>query len=309
MLSRIANNLYWAGRYLERIDNVARFVPVTYFTGLDGPVEITKQNTLEAINEMAGNIEVSDNLNEREVLYNIAFDKSNVSSLGNNVTLVRENCRGARDIISTELWQSINTLYHTCINYDVEEYLTIHLQDYMLKIQNNVALCKARIDGTLIQNQVWSIINLGILLERGIQIIRIIEIKLEGINDLNQPDNHALNTYEIANLLKCLESYDMYRKHYLKPVSQKNALEFLLLTPNFPRSLRYCIDKICNHLLVLGIDKKGKNKSVKLIAENLKNEVEFTDINEAESNLKDTLNDFREHLYFINNVLINNYFD
>lgn len=309
MLSRIANNLYWAGRYLERMEHVTRYVPVLYFSALDGPEVINSQYVLKAINDLSGsNFDKKDQFLEREVLFDIAFNRANPSSLISCINLVRENCRGARDILSTELWEAINRLYHFVHNYDQEAFLSTTMQKFMIELQTMITVCKARIQSTMIQNQVWSILITGILVERGAQIVRIIDYKFEALSALGAEQNIALETYEIANLLKSLESYDMNRKFYKNAVNRERALEFLLLNEKFPRSLLYCIRHICRHLNELGIDQKGLRKSVKLSAQNFENELQYSSVSEIVSNPSSYLSHYGDVIANMNTSLVENYF-
>ncbi len=308
MLSRIANNLYWAGRYLERIEHTARFVPVNYFSGLDGPDSITPQYTLETLNTFAGSLSEQEATDEKKVLANIAFDKDNSSSIISCASLLRENCRGARDLLSTELWESVNRLYLFVQQYPKEKYLSTHMHDFMTKLKDHVALCKAKIESTLIQNEVWSILALGLLVERSIQISRIMSIKIEKINEFDAEENKGVIIYELSNMLKSLESYDMNRKYYNKPIERRNSLEFLFFNKRFPRSLYFCIAKICIQLGAVNIDERGKQKSVKMIAESLKNDLQFTRVEEVEDEPVEFLRKIQSNLFLLNNILVSNYF-
>ncbi len=308
MLSRIANNLYWAGRYLERMEHVSRFVPVIYFSGLDGPEAISQQYTLQSINKMAGTLPENLELKQRDVLFNVAFDKSNTSSIISCAALVRENCRGARDILSTELWEAINKLFLYVQNYKQDDYLKTHMQAFLNKVMELVALCKAYINSTLIQNQTWSILSLGLQIERGIQITRIIAIKLEDIETLSVTENEAIKLYEYANMLKSLESYDMNRKYYKKAIDKCRSLEFLFFNRQFPRSLAFCVSRICEILAKLEMNEKGKKKSVKLISENLRTELRFLQIEDIQDEIQEYIRTWQSQLFLLNNILVSNYF-
>lgn len=308
MLSRIANNLYWAGRYLERMEHITRCVPVLYFSALDGPKEIDHQYSLKAINELSGSLDSSSTLIEKKVLFNITFDKSNPESLISSATLARENCRGSRDILSTELWESVNTLYHFVCEYDQEQFLSVGMQRFMINLLAKVSLCKARINSTLIRNQVWSILTLGLLIERSYQILRVASTKLDSIKSIETGSNMAIETYEIGNLLKSLESYDMNRKYYKKPVDRKNALEFILLNARFPRSLLYCMERVCEHLHLLDIDQKGRSSSVILTCQKFRDELTYTSVEDILVNPQSQLKEFQDNVAMIHNALISKYF-
>jgi uncharacterized alpha-E superfamily protein len=307
MLSRIANNLYWAGRNLERMEHIARFVPVNYFASLDAPAEIDSQYMLQNINSMAGSITSEQPLLESDILRNVAFDSENPSSLISCANLVRENCRGARDFISTELWESVNVLYHFIQNFDQDKYMKSSMSEFMLKVLRHVDICKSRIASSLMRNQGWSIINIGLLLERSFQITRIIQLKLSDELTL-KTFSPVLVANEFGNLLKSLESFDMNRKFYQKSVNKKRALEFLIFNEKFPRSLSFCLFEFKERINDLSLDEKGKKNSVKLIANNLGNELYYCTMSDIEGNEFEFLDEVQEKIIEMNQILVSKYF-
>lgn len=108
MLSRVANNLYWMGRYIERADHLARYSNANYFSTLDAPIlkAYDRSFVLESMLFMAGIFDM-EKVVERDVLFRIGLDQKNTNSILSNVTFARENARGARNVISTELWEAI----------------------------------------------------------------------------------------------------------------------------------------------------------------------------------------------------------
>ncbi|MFT6880103.1 MAG: putative alpha-E superfamily protein [Algoriphagus sp.] len=307
MLSRIANNLYWAGRNLERMEHIARFVPVNYFASLDGPAEMDTQYTLSNINSMAGSTATDEALSQSQVLGNVAFDKENPSSLISCALFVRENFRGTQDFISSELWESVNSLYHFVHSIDKEKYLESGMSEFMLKVQGAVALCKSKIDSTLIHNQGWSVIKIGMLLERSFQIDRIIQLKLADEQMLGISKS-SLIANEYGNLLISLEAYDMNRKHYKKSVNKHRALEFLIFNEKFPRSLAFCLFELQERLEDLSLDKKGKTNSVNFIVKNLVNELFYCHMDDIKNEESEYLDKIQLKIMEINKILISNYF-
>lgn len=307
MLSRIANNLYWAGRNLERLEHVSRFVPVNYFASLDGPESLDAQHMLRALNAMAGCMPVDKDIEERELLFNIAFDTENYSSVISCAHLARENCRGARDLLSTELWESVNTLYHYVQDFDQKEYLETSMSEFMTGLENHVLAAKAQVDSSLIKNQIWSTLKLGLLLERSFQISRIIQIKLNDLSALKE-EKEFLQDYESEVLLKCLQAFDMNRKHYRKPVNQERALEFLLFNQRFPRSLAYCMTKVCVYLQDLSLDEVGIKLSVRMIAEKLKSQLVFGCMEDIRRDPKKFLSHVQVEIAKMNQILVSHYF-
>lgn len=246
MLSRVANNLYWMGRYIERADHLARYSKANYFSSLDAPILKTYDRSfvLESMLYMAGIFDMEE-IVERDVLYRIALDPENPNSIINNITFARENARGARNTISTDLWEAINTYYHKVINYPQEVYLTTGLYDFNQMILDQTSIVGSKIYGTLLHDEEWAIMLIGMHIERAIQIIRIINSKLHDIYKIEQAGHPiAEMSFEWSNLLRCLESFDMNRKYYHTIPNRKQVLEFLMLNQNCPRSISYSLKGI-----------------------------------------------------------------
>lgn len=246
MLSRVANNLYWMGRYIERADHLARYTKAIYFSSLDAPIlkAYDRKFVLESMLYMAGIFDMED-INEKDVLFKIGKDSENPNSIISNITLARENARGARNAISTDLYEAINKYYHLVNNYPTETYLTSGLYEFTQMISDQTSIVGSKIYGTLLHDEEWAIILIGMYIERVIQIIRIINAKLHDIYKIEQA-GHPVNemSFEWTNLLRCLESFDMNRKFYRTIPDREQVLEFLMLNPHCPRSISYSLNGI-----------------------------------------------------------------
>ena len=246
MLSRVANNLYWMGRYIERADHLARYSKANYFSSLDAPILKTHDRTfvLESMLYMAGIFDMEE-INERDVLFKIGLDTQNSNSIISNITSARENARGARNAISTDLWEAINKYYHVVTNYPRETYLSTGLYDFTQMIADQTSIVSSKIYGTLLHDGEWAIILIGMHIERAIQIIRIINAKLHDIYKIELAGHPVTEmSFEWTNLLRCAESFDMNRKFYRTIPDKVQVLEFLMLNPNCPRSIIYSLNGI-----------------------------------------------------------------
>lgn len=246
MLSRVANNLYWMGRYIERADHLARYSKANYFSSLDAPILKThdRKFVLESMLYMAGIFDMEE-INERDVLFKIGLDIENPNSIISNITFARENARGARNAISTDLWEAINKYYHLVTNYPLETYLTTGLYDFTQMIADQTSIVGSKIYGTLLHDGEWAVILFGMHIERAIQIIRIINAKLHDIYKIEQAGHPGTEmSFEWTNLLRCAESFDMNRKFYRTIPDRVQVLEFLMLNQNCPRSISYSLKGI-----------------------------------------------------------------
>lgn len=255
MLARVANNLFWMGRYIERTEHMARFLNVNYFSSLDAPnsVSQSREFVLQSIMEMVGAEVVEEvQLKEQDVLFQIGMDHENQASIVNAVANARENAQSARDLISTELYEAINKFYHFSMDYPSKKFVKTGLFDYTTQITEMTAIIRGKIRGTLMHDSIYAIIMMGVNLERAIQITRIIRAKYLDAKKAGGGFGEGFrNSYEWTTLLKCAESYDMMRRLHKKQPTSLNTLEFLILNPNCPRSVMNSLNQVYAHVINL----------------------------------------------------------
>ncbi len=298
MLSRVANNLYWMGRYIERLEHIARYVKELYFSSLDAPIDEidSRKFVLESINYMCGIFDM-ENVNERNVLFKIGFDTENSNSFISIITAARENARGARNEISTEIWETLNTFYHYIKSYPVEDFLRTGLYDVTQHILNNTSLLRTKMYSTLLYDETWSLILCAMHLERTLQMIRILNSKLNDIYKIQQlgyPVNEL--SFEWTTLLKCTETFDMNRKYYRSIPNKNQVLEFLILNVQNPRSIHYSINRIADYLGQLSQSNKITPNSIEFTINKLACQFQFLTIDEYKDDIYPLLNSTRETL-------------
>ncbi len=266
MLSRIANSLFWMGRYLERGEHLARYAKVHYFSALDAPQAQNKEELLSSILNNAGldhlYFKDYDKISELNVLFYVLLDVKNPYSIINTINYARENARGARDSISTELWMAINQYYHFGKEIAYKPFISTNTYDFTNEVMEYSAQIKGLIDNTMVHNHAWNLVSLGIHIERTIQVLRIISTKLEDINNIKTSDvSKAIESYQWPILLKSAESFDMCNRIYKSTPTQNNTLEFLILNQEFPKSVMYNVSKSYKHLSkLMTVKNKSKNQ-------------------------------------------------
>lgn len=303
MLSRIANSLFWMGRYLERTEHLARYAKVHYFSALDAPQTQNKEELLESILIYAGLDKLYykdyDKLNELNVLFYVLLDVKNPFSIVNNINYARENARGARDTITSELWESINKLYHFTNEFAFKPFKSTHTFDFTSPVMESSAEIKGLIDNTMVHDHAWNLVSLGLHLERAIQIMRIISSKLDDINKIEGNEvSKAIENYQWPILLKSSESFDMCNRYYKATPSRTNSLEFLILNPQFPKSILFNVCKAYEHLETLIKVSKDDDNPFLFQAGKLMYKLKYTTFDDIKTN---------DPLVFINGVLDNLY--
>ena len=314
MLARVANNLFWMGRYIERSEHVARYLNVNYFSSLDAPNELSqsRQFVLRSMLFMASDAVTDPNvqLDEGQVLFDIALNKEKPDSIINYLQNARENANSARDLISTELYESLNKFYHYTLNYSPEKFMKSGLYEFTVHVAESTSILRAKVRGTLLHDDVYSIIMLGINIERATQIIRIINAKYNDANLAGGSYGDQLkNSYEWTTLLKCAESYDMMRRYYKKTPRSLTTLEFLILNPDCPRSIMNSLNQVSRHITDLSHSKHPDKNSAEFLVGKVRAEYEFKSIEEIEEDVQGfiekilkTLNDIAKKIeieYFL----------
>ncbi|MUP45533.1 alpha-E domain-containing protein [Gramella sp. BOM4] len=312
MLARVANNLFWMGRYIERAEHVARYLNVNYFASLDAPNELSqsRQFVLQSMLFMADDFTRNENeLDEEEVLYDIALNPDKNFSIINYVKLARENANSARDLISTELYEAINKFYHFVLNYPVENFKKNGLYDFSVQVTENTSILRAKIRGTLLHDEVYSIIMLGVNIERATQIIRIINSKYkDAVIAQGSYGDTLKNSYEWTTLLKCAESYDMMRRFYRQTPTSITTLEFLILNTDCPRSVMNSLNEVWEHINDLIHEKRPAKDSSAFMIGKVRAKYRFKVIEEIESDLQTFIEEILDDLNGIGIKLEQEYF-
>lgn len=309
MLSRVANNLYWMGRYIERADHLARYSKANYFSSLDAPILKTYDRTfvLESMLYMAGIFDMEEVV-ERDVLFRIGLDTKNPNSIISNITFARENARGARNAISTDLWEAINTYYHRVIGYPQETYLATGLYDFNQMILDQTSIVSSKIYGTLLHDEEWAIILIGMHIERAIQIIRIINSKLHDIYKIEQAGHPiAEMSFEWSNLLRCLESFDIHRKFYHNIPNREQVLEFLMLNQNCPRSISYSLKGIRRYEEKISQNENSNSNTISFKIRKLSEQYKYLSFDEFKDDIYGLLNSTQAKIFEIADELEKKY--
>ncbi|GAA3517902.1 hypothetical protein GCM10022393_35070 [Aquimarina addita] len=313
MLARVANNLFWMGRYIERSEHVARYLCVNYFSSLDAPNDHSqsRQFVLKSMLFMVGDPHDSDEiLYDKDVLYDIGLNPEKSYSIINCVKLARENANSARDIISTELYEAINKFYHYVLNYSVEDYVKKGLYDFTTNIMEFTAILKAKVRTTLLFDEVYSIIKLGLKLDRATQVIRIINAKYHDILVIsNQKEASIGSSLEWSTLLKCVESYDMMNRFQKKIPNSVNTLDFLILNENCPRSVINSLNGVAEHIQVLSSEKKPPKDSTIFLVNKIYTEYKYKYIEEIEVDFQTFIEKILNDLVSISKKMEKEYFN
>jgi uncharacterized alpha-E superfamily protein len=242
MLSRVADAIYWASRYVERAENVARFVNVNLDLMLETPS--TQRPSWEPLVLTTGD---QDWFNEHykhptpeSVTHFLSFDKRYPNSVVSAVSLARENARTVREAISREMWQELNDLYLMVKDASRNPGPVEEMAEYFERVKMAGIHYAGVTDATLSHGKAWHFSRLGRLLERADKTSRILDVKyfvlLPSVKDVGS----AIDQVGWTALLNSASALQMYRQteHVISP---SQVARFLLLNDEFPRSIRHCV--------------------------------------------------------------------
>jgi uncharacterized alpha-E superfamily protein len=231
MLSRVADSLFWMGRYLERSEQLARQLGVTR----DILVDLAEPDPTGAKAEWQATL-ASLSVPDRS-LEQLVFDATEPGSLASCVSQARENARQIREIITNEMWERINQAYWNLIETldesPNETELTAALADTLLA----TAALDGLTDASMVRGDAWIFLKLGKSIERLDRIGRCIVARLQ--QAAQTPSSTQKNVVSVT-MLRSLGVLEAYRKISPTKVGRRTVLSFLLFQPNLPRSLRYC---------------------------------------------------------------------
>lgn len=249
MLSRVANSIYWMSRYLERADNVARFIRVNAHLILDmGWERETAQwePLVQATGDEDDFRSRYSEFDERSVVRFLTFDRKNPNSVLSCVQQARECARTVREVVSSEMWETINALYHL-VEKNSRRRKIDDLQEFFVQVHNANHLFTGYIENTMSHGEAWHFARLGTLLERADKTARMLDVKyfllLPGADYFDSP----YDTVEWGAVLKSVSGFEMYRKQFHR-ANYRDVTQFLVLDPYFPRAIRYCVHAAADSL-------------------------------------------------------------
>ena len=258
MLSRVAENLYWLARYIERAENPARLINVNPNLMLDLP-KIARPGW-EPIIEILGAEEhfrsAHTDLDERSVLRYLVSDIQNPVSIISSLTQARENCRTIRDIIPREAWEGINDLYIFAREQAQKGISMRGRHDYLRGIINGAQGMTGLLAGTMLHDEGYDFLKMGRNLERADMTTRIIDVRSANLLENTHEELTPFENIQWMSVLKSLTGYQMYRRVVRFRIRRPDVLMFLLQEERFPRSFYHAVREVEGCLLGLPHNKE-----------------------------------------------------
>jgi uncharacterized alpha-E superfamily protein len=252
MLSRAAERIYWAARYLERAENTARLTKVYGTLLLDLPeaagvgwprlVEITGDaSAFEARNKTA---------TDRAVLRFLLADGENPGSVLSSLIAARENFRTSRDLVPREAWQTVNELYLYAGEHLRQAVYQRHRHEVLETVMERCQQVRGLLADSMNHGNAYQFLRIGRSLERADMTTRIIDVAAATLLNRRKDLDPYRNSLWIA-VLRSLSAYQMYRQQVRRAIVDREVITFLMTDTRFPRAVGYCLGELDHSLRVL----------------------------------------------------------
>ena len=268
MLSRIAESLFWIGRYIERSDGTARILDVHLQLLLEDPWIEEDLACRSLLSVMGADVPDDRELNRQSILEILAVDRSEPASIAYSLGAARENARRAREIVSTELWECLNTTRARM----PRKVSSDKVHEFFAWVRERSALAVGIIESATSRDEAWQFFTLGRSIERADMTARLLATR-----SLTEASGPSWTT-----ILRSCGAYEAYLRTYRGVPSAKNAAEFLLLDRLFPRSILFSVSRAeaCMREIEPRTDRVGVSDLSQRLLGQIRSELEYRPIAE-----------------------------
>ena len=253
MLSRIAESLFWVGRYMERAEDTARILDVHVHHLLEDPW-VDEDAACRALLAVMSAAVPAGPLDGASVTRCLAFDAGSSSSIVGSLTAAREGARGAREAISSEMWECLNATFNA-IPAQVGAAHAFGPHQFFDWVKERSAILAGLADATLSRDDGWRFLTLGRHLERVDMTARLLSARFADTS----------TSPEWVTTLRCCSAHEAYLRTYRRAVDASLVAEFLLLDRLFPRSVfralteaERCLAELDPHPTRAGLEEEAR---------------------------------------------------
>jgi uncharacterized alpha-E superfamily protein len=244
LLARVAEDLYWAGRYLERAEDTARIVREHTNLIVDFPVSVPL--TWEPLVAVAGTLpETMGEPNETEIVTLLVSDRSHPPSIAFCVERARENLRTCREVIPQEFWTTVNDLHLYVTSHRDEGVDRRSRSRFLTAVIAESQRAVGILGGVMSTDEAYEMLRLGRTIERADMTTRVLDVRAVALLETGAGQ---LADVQWGGVLRSLSALQMYHRTRFEPVEAAAVVDFLLHDANFPRSVRCCVEKVASSI-------------------------------------------------------------
>ena len=255
MLSRTADHLYWMARYMERAENTARLLTGLYHMSLLPARRGTQKDLWEGLfqseDERAAFLKKHESFKADDVLDYMVLDRENLSSIRSCVWFARENVRGTRHVVTTDMWQTVNQTWLDMATMTFADLVEAGHHEFLEWVKERCHLFRGVAHGTMRRGEAFEFWRLGVFIERAENTIRLMAARahtFKASGPAAGPETATLDYYQWGTLLRSANAFKAYREIYKSQIDPRKVAELLILNPEIPRSLIACVEEIVDLL-------------------------------------------------------------
>ncbi|MFP8967999.1 alpha-E domain-containing protein [Pokkaliibacter sp. CJK22405] len=253
MLARVAENVYWMGRYLERIDDTARLINATTNMLIDTHKEslFSWPVLINVLGEDNRRFISESGSSERAVMNYLIAASDSPASIRYSCTQVRHNARCVREVIPRDIWEEVNSLNQFMQAECVQASSRRTRYNLMVEVIRRCQMVIGVMDGTMLRDDTYRLFNIGRYLERADMTTRIMDVLI--LQQLTPAAGlKGRRTFKWKSVLNALGGIESYQRYFAQEDGDEaDVVSFLLSYQAFPRSIVYCLDKMQNEAKLL----------------------------------------------------------
>ncbi len=247
MLSRVADSLYWMSRYLERAEHMARLAAMRLTAAIEQRPKDAAADWRLIFHAL--HLEMRDADDAKSLMDHFILDRVDAASMSGCIQAARDNARQVREHISGEMWEQLNRHYLGLRRLRIEAIWSDEPVEFLNNQIDALLLLRGLADDTLSHGEAWHFIELGRFLERAQSVARLTDLYL------------ARGEFDAAALLKMVAAFEAYCRVNTAVIRTAAVLDFLILDPHFPHSIRFCADAIQAHLGAIAPKSSGGRRA------------------------------------------------
>ena len=246
MISRVAENCFWMHRYVERAENTARLLHVNRNFVLD--VNVPQEHRWHPVVVVSGEQDRFPELFSEEAAHDgeivqeyLTWNEDNPVSVMSSIRWARENARTIREVVSLEMWQSINGTYHWMRGGEGRHLYQSDRDDFYDRVKEATAHFDGVFHNTILHEEPYHFMLLGMFIERAGQIARILDVKHHIVTSSANGGESAVEAAAGLALLRSCSATESYFKRVRAAPSGRTIAPFIVLEERFPRSVLHCL--------------------------------------------------------------------
>jgi uncharacterized alpha-E superfamily protein len=266
MLSRTADHLFWMARYMERAENTARMLDVTWQTNLlpqsDAVAELGWKG-LVSISELTGDYQSRyGDIDAARVMRFMVTDGQNPSSIVSCFQAARENARAVRGTLTTEVWETMNQTWLEFNRLIKEGHFERDPSALFEWVKLRSHLSRGVAVGTMLEDEALRFVRIGSFLERADNTARLLDVKFHAVESdfygaADERDGEY-DFYHWSAILRSVSGFEIYRKVYRNVIQPEKVAELLILRPDMPRSLAACTNRVAANLGIVANEQSAE---------------------------------------------------